>query len=162
MRVISCLNKMWLCFSLVLFSVSALAVVFPASANAEAMSWNPRTPAGGREFIDPNFFLRVAGVVEWGSLSIFNTAAEVEITTTTTAEGEIIQGESRVYSPIGRFGVTLEGELVLIDSDGNPMQKGPTQSLAFDNSISQYFYFSPQMTSSTTTVTQKSKPKKNP
>ena len=158
MRVMSRLNKMWLCFSLILFSVSALVVVFPAAANAEGMSWNPRTPAGGREFIDPNFFLRVAAAVDWGSGSIFSSQVEVKTTTTTTAGGEVIQGESRVYSPIGRSSVTLEGELVLLDINGNPMEKGSTQSLAFDNALNQYFYFSPQMTSSSTTVTQSTKP----
>ena len=158
MRVISCLNKMWLCFSLVLFSVSALVAIFPATANAEElMSWNPRTPAGGREFVDPNFFLRVAAAVDWGSRSLFS--AQVETTTTTTTEVDVLQGENRVYGPGGTV-ITTEGELILLDGNGNPIKKGQSQSIAFDNSINQYFYFSPQLTS--TSTIQVSTPKKNP
>ena len=157
MRIIRCLKKMLLCLFLVLFSVSALVLVFPAAANAEeVMSWNARTPAGGSNFIDPNYFLRIATAVEWGSRTLFNS--QVKTTTKTTTSVKVTQGESRIYGP-GGFGFAADGELVLFDSKGNPIKKGPTESIAFDNALGQYFYFSPQLTDSI--VKQKTKPDKN-
>ena len=158
MRAIRCLKKMLLCLCLVLFSVSALVVVFPVAANAEeVMSWNARTPAGGRDFIDPNYFLRVATAVEWGSRTLFNS--QVKTTTKTTTSVKVTQGESRTYGPGGTV-ISPEGELVLLDASGKPIQKGPTESYAFDSAIGQYFYFTPQLTESI--VSQKTTPKRNP